>query len=59
VAVSSTQVNIERNTGGTHAKRTLYIYTHSTLAVLAVSDTNIVILYINVFSSSIVNRIFR
>jgi hypothetical protein len=38
VAASSTQVNVGRNAGGTHARRTLGIYTHSTLAVLAVSD---------------------
>jgi hypothetical protein len=38
VAASSTQVDIGRNAGGTHARHTLYIYTHGTLAVLAVSD---------------------
>jgi hypothetical protein len=37
---SSTQVDVGRNAGGTHAGRTLGIYTHGTLAVLAVSDTN-------------------
>jgi hypothetical protein len=41
VAASSTQVDVERNTGRTHARRTLGIYTHGTLAVLAVSDTYI------------------
>jgi hypothetical protein len=39
VAVSSTQMNIGQNAGGTYAGRTLYIYTHSILAVLAVSNT--------------------
>jgi hypothetical protein len=38
VAASSTQVDVGRNAGGTHAGRTLSIYIHSTLAVLAVSD---------------------
>jgi accessory gene regulator protein AgrB len=38
VAAFSTQVDIRQNAGGTHARRTLYIYTHSILAVLAVSD---------------------
>jgi hypothetical protein len=39
VAASSTQVDVGRNAGGTHAGRTPGIYTHGTLAVLAVSDT--------------------
>jgi hypothetical protein len=39
VAASSTQVDVRRNAGGTHAGRTPGIYTHGTLAVLAVSDT--------------------
>jgi hypothetical protein len=38
VAASSTQVDVGRNAGGTHAGRTPRIYTHGTLAVLAVSD---------------------
>jgi hypothetical protein len=39
VAASSTQVDVGRNAGGTHAgRRTPRIYTHGTLAVLAVSD---------------------
>jgi hypothetical protein len=38
VAASSTQVDVGRNAGETHAGRTLHIYTHGTLAVLAVSD---------------------
>jgi hypothetical protein len=38
VAASSTQVDVGRNAGGTHAGRTLGIYTHGILAVLAVSD---------------------
>jgi hypothetical protein len=38
VAASSTQVGVGRNTSRMHAGRTLYIYTHGTLAVLAVSD---------------------
>jgi hypothetical protein len=38
VAASSTQVDVGRNAGGTHAGRTPGIYTHGTLAVLAVSD---------------------
>jgi hypothetical protein len=39
VAASSTQVDVGRNAGGTHAGRTPDIYTYSTLAVLAVSDS--------------------
>jgi hypothetical protein len=39
VAASSTQVDVGRNAGRTHAGRTPCIYTHGTLAVLAVSDT--------------------
>jgi hypothetical protein len=42
VAASSTQVDVERNAGGTHAGRTPGIYTHGTLAVLAVSDSIVV-----------------
>jgi hypothetical protein len=38
VAASSTQVDVGRNAGGTHAGHTPRIYTHGTLAVLAVSD---------------------
>jgi hypothetical protein len=38
VAASSTQVDIGRNAGKTHARRMLYIYIYNTLAVLAVSD---------------------
>jgi hypothetical protein len=38
VTASSTQVNVGRNAGGTHAERMLRIYTHSILVVLAVSD---------------------
>jgi hypothetical protein len=38
VAASSAQVDVGRNAGGTHARRTPGIYTYSTLAVLAVSD---------------------
>jgi hypothetical protein len=38
VAASSTQVDVGRNAGGTHAGRTPGIYTHGILAVLAVSD---------------------
>jgi hypothetical protein len=38
VAASSTQVDVGWNAGRTHAKRTPDIYTHGTLAVLAVSD---------------------
>jgi hypothetical protein len=41
VAASSTQVDVGRNAGGTHAECTLGIYTHGTLAVLAVSDNNL------------------
>jgi hypothetical protein len=41
VAASSTQVDVGRNAGGTHAERTSCIYIHGTLAVLAVSDNNI------------------
>jgi hypothetical protein len=41
VAASSTQVDVGRNTGRTHAGRTLGIYTHGILAVLAVSNKNI------------------
>jgi hypothetical protein len=40
VAASSTQVDVEQNAGETHVKRTPDIYTHSILAVLAVSDIN-------------------
>jgi hypothetical protein len=40
VAASSTQVDVGRNAGETHARRTPGIYTHGTLAVLAVSDNN-------------------
>jgi hypothetical protein len=39
VAASSTQVDVGRNAGRMHARRTLGIYIHSILAVLAVSDT--------------------
>jgi hypothetical protein len=38
VAASSTQVDVGRNAGRTHAGRTPGIYIHGTLAVLAVSD---------------------
>jgi hypothetical protein len=38
VAVSSTQVDVGRNAGRTHAKCTPDIYTHGILAVLAVSN---------------------
>jgi hypothetical protein len=38
VAASSTQVDVEQNANRTHARHMPYIYTHSTLAVLAVSD---------------------
>jgi hypothetical protein len=36
VAASSTQVDVGRNASRTHARRTPGIYTHGTLAVLAV-----------------------
>jgi hypothetical protein len=39
VAASSTQVDIGRNAGRTHAGRILRIYTYGILAVLAVSDS--------------------
>jgi hypothetical protein len=42
VAASSTQVDVGQNAGGTHARRTPGIYTHSTLAVLAVSDKKLI-----------------
>jgi hypothetical protein len=38
VAASSTQVDVGRNAGRTHAGRTPDIYTHGILVVLAVSD---------------------
>jgi hypothetical protein len=38
VAAFSTQVDIGRNAGKTHARRTLDIYIHSILVVLVVSD---------------------
>jgi hypothetical protein len=38
VAASSTQVDVGRNAGRTHARYMLHIYIHSILAVLAVSD---------------------
>jgi hypothetical protein len=38
VAAFSTQVDVGRNAGETHAGRTLDIYTHGILAVLTVSD---------------------
>jgi hypothetical protein len=44
VAASSTQVDVGRNAGGTHAGCTPGIYIHGTLAVLAVSDKPIDIL---------------
>jgi hypothetical protein len=46
VAASSTQVDVGRNAGGTHAGRTPGIYTHGTLAVLAVSDIESLGLYL-------------
>jgi hypothetical protein len=38
VAASSTQVDVGRNAGETHAGRTLNIYIHSILVVLTISD---------------------
>jgi hypothetical protein len=38
VAVFSTQVDVGQNASRTHARRTLDIYIHSILVVLAVSD---------------------
>jgi hypothetical protein len=46
VAASSTQVDVGRNAGGTHAGRTPGIYTHGTLAVLAVSDKAVLTAYL-------------
>jgi hypothetical protein len=44
VAASSTQVDVGRNAGRTHAGHMPGIYTHGTLAVLAVSDISAAVL---------------